>query len=192
MTRHRPHAVLLLFLLLIFATPAVGQEAGQRARGEIIPASIHFGLFPTLTVAGLFPTSTVEGLLTPDLLGETDLFGHQLLGLEMEDGTIIARDDLINPEYFASLRPDFMVTALGVGVAAVVGKFILDQIVGRAVEVGTCAALSTLLPGEEDCLGGGTGESPIPSYPVTFGLGAAVGASLWVIPSAWRFDWKPW
>ncbi len=125
--------------------------------------------------------SMVEGVITPDLLQ-----------LEMEDGTIIARDDLINPEYFASLRPDFMVTALGVGVAAVVGKFILDQIVGRAVEVGTCAALSTVLPGEEDCLGGGTGESPIPSYPVTFGLGAAVGASLWVLPSAWRFDWKPW
>ena len=127
MTRHRPHAVLLLFLLLIFATPAVGQEAGQRARGEIIPASIHFGLFPTLTVAGLFPTSTVEGVLTPDLLQ-----------LEVEDGTIIARDDLINPEYFASLRPNFFVTVLGGGVAAVVSKFILDQAVG----VGTCVVIS--------------------------------------------------
>ena len=184
MTRHRPHAVLLLFLLLIFATPAVGQEAGQRARGEIIPASIHFGLFPT---------STVEGLLTPDLLGETDLFGHQLLGLEMEDGTIIARDDLINPEYFASLRPDFMVTALGVGFVSVVGKLILEQIVGRAVDVAACGVISSVSGGEEDCLGGTKVEdSPIPSYPVTFGLGAAVGASLWVIPSAWRFDWKPW
>jgi len=186
MIRYRPHAVLLLFLLLIFATPAVGQEAGQRARGEIIPASIHFGLFPTLTVAGLFPTSTVEGLLTPDLLGETDLFGHQLLGLEMEDGTIIARDDLINPEYFASKRPNFLVAALGAGVAIVVSKFILDQIVG----VGTCAVIGSVTAGSDDCLKAGMASSK--SYAVTFGLSASVFASLWVIPSAWRSDWKPW
>jgi len=51
------------------------------------------------------------------------------LQLEMEDGTIIARDDLINPEYFASLRPNFFVTVLGGGVVGAVGKFIMDQIV---------------------------------------------------------------
>jgi hypothetical protein len=166
MTRHRPHAVLLLFLLLIFATPAVGQEAGQRARGEIIPASIHFVLFPT---------STVEGLLTPDLLG-----------LEMEDGTIVARDDLINPEYFASLRPNFFPLVLGGGVAAVVGKFILDQVVG----VGTCAVIGSVTAGSDDCLKAGMASSK--SYAVNFGLSASVLASLWVIPSAWRSDWKPW
>ena len=166
MTRYRPPAVLLLFLLLIFATPAVGQEAGQRARGEIIPASIHFGLFPT---------STVEGLLTPDLLG-----------LGMEDGTIIAKDDLIDPEYFASLRPNFFVMVLGGGVAAVVGKFILDQALG----VGTCAVIGSVTAGSDDCLKAGMASSK--SYAVTFGLSASVLASLWVIPSAWRSDWKPW
>ena len=174
MIRYRPRAVLLLFLLLIFATPVVGQEAGQRARGEIIPASIHFGLFPT---------STVEGVLTPDLLQ-----------LEVEGGTIIARDDLINPEYFDSLRPNFFVTVLGGGVAGVVAKFIVDQIVGPGVGVSTCAVISSVTPGEVDCLDESwrKGDSPMPSYPVTFGLGAAVSASLWVIPSAWRFEWKPW
>ena len=166
MTRHRAHAVLLLFLLLVFATPAVGQEAGQRARGEIIPASIHFGLFPT---------STVEGLLTPDLLQ-----------LEVEGGTIIARDDLINPEYFASLRPDFFPLVVGGGVAAVVAKFILDQAVG----VGTCAVIGSVTAGSDDCLKAGMASSK--SYAVTFGLSASVLASLWVIPSAWRSDWKPW
>ena len=170
MTRHRPHAVLLLFLLLIFATPAVGQEAGQRARGEIIPASIHFGLFPT---------STVEGLLTPDLLG-----------LGMEDGTIIAKDDLINPEYFASLRPNFFPLVLGGGVAAVVGKLILEQILFRAVDVATCAVIGSVTAGSDDCLKAGMASSK--SYAVTFGLSASVLASLWVIPSAWRSDWKPW
>ena len=166
MTRHRPHAVLLLFLLLLFATPVVGQEAGQRARGEIIPASIHFGLFPT---------STVEGLLTPDLLQ-----------LEMENGTIIAKDDLIDPEYFDSLRPNFFPLVLGGGVAAVVAKFILDQALG----VGTCAVIGSVTAGSDDCLKAGMASSK--SYAVTFGLSASVLASLWVIPSAWRSDWKPW
>ena len=104
----------------------------------------------------------------------------------MEDGTIIAKDDLINPEYFASLRPNFFPLVLGGGVAAVVGKFILDQIVG----VATCGAISSVAPGEEDCLKAGMESSK--SYAVTFGLSASVFASLWVIPSAWRSDWKPW
>ena len=166
MTRYRAHAVLLLFLLLIFATPAVGQEAGQRARGEIIPASIHFGLFPT---------STVEGLLTPDLLQ-----------LEVEGGTIIARDDLINPEYFASLRPNFFPLVLGGGVAAVVGLFILEQAVG----VGTCTVIGSVTAGSDDCLKAGM-QSSTKFYAVTFGLSASVFASLWALP-VWRFDWKPW
>ena len=171
MTRYRARAVLLLSLFLIFATPVVGQEAGQRARGEVAPGILD----------SVAPMSMVEGVITPDLLQ-----------LEMEDGTILARDVLINPEYFASKRPNLLSTALGVGVVSVVGKLILEQIVGRAVVVGTCVVISSVSPGEEDCLDGAKGESPIPSYPVTFGLGAAVGASLWVIPSAWRFDWKPW
>ena len=172
MTRHRPHAVLLLFLLLIFATPAVGQEAGQRARGEIIPASIHFVLFPT---------STVEGLLTPDLLG----LAMMVPGTVRASGTIIAKDDLINPEYFASLRPNFFPLVLGGGVAAVVGKFILDQAAG----VGTCAVIGSVTAGSDDCLKAGMQSSK--SYAVTFGLSASVFASLWVLP-AWRFGWKPW
>ena len=129
--------------------------------------------------------SMVEGVITPDLLQ-----------LEREDGTIIARDVLINPEYFASKRPNFLVTALGVGVVSVVGKLILDRIVGPAVGVGTCVVISSVSPGEEDCLEWAKGESPLPSYPVTFGLGAAVGGSLWVLmpntPFFWRFEWKPW
>ena len=141
MTRHRPHAVLLLFLLLIFATPAVGQEACQRARGEVAPGILD----------SVAPMSMVEGVITPDLLQ-----------LEMEDGTIIARDVLINPEYFASKRPNFLVTALGVGVVSVVGKFVLDQIGGRVV----CGALSSSTPGESgynECVGHDSGPF---TYPV--------------------------
>jgi len=171
MTRHRPHAVLLLFLLLIFATPAVGQEAGQRARGEIIPASIHFGLFPT---------STVEGLLTPDLLQ-----------LEVEDGTIIARDDLIDPEYFDTTPPNFLATVLASGVAVVVAKFIVDQIEVRVA----CAALGTLLPGDNEPGEPGYNEcvdgSDL-SYPKAFGLGAAGAIPLWVSFPLWSGEWKPW
>ena len=171
MTRYRPHAVLLLFLLLIFATPAVGQEAGQRARGEIIPVSVHFGLFST---------STVEGLLTPDLLG-----------LGMEDGTIIARGDLIDPEYFDTTRPNFFVTVLGGGVAGVVAKFIVEQIEVRVA----CAALGTLLPGDNEPGEPGYNECVDGSglsYPKVFGLGAAGAIPLWVSFPLWAGEWKPW
>ena len=158
MTRHRPHAVLLLFLLLIFATPAVGQEAGQRARGEIIPASIHFGLFPT---------STVEGLLTPDLLQ-----------LEVEDGTIIARDDLINPEYFVVNRPLrlFYGLAGGIGLLAVVEVF-------RSCDV------EGLLTLDIPCAGY--------SWPLVIGVGSILGGALLLLPvdvdpSIDPGEWKPW
>ena len=159
MTRHRPHAVLLLFLLLIFATPAVGQEAGQRARGEIIPASIHFGLFPT---------STVEGLLTPDLLQ-----------LEVEGGTIIARDDLINPEYFVVNRPlrSFYGLAGGIGLLAVVEVF------------RTCGVTGDWSMGDWDI------KCPDYSYPLVFGVGAILGGALLltgVDPSIDPGEWKPW
>ena len=157
MTRHRPHAVLLLFLLLIFATPAVGQEAGQRARGEIIPASIHFGLFPT---------STVEGLLTPDLLQ-----------LEVEGGTIIARDDLINPEYFVVNRPLrlFYGLAGGIGLLAV-------------VEVFRSCDFEGLLTLDIPCHGY--------SWPLVIGLGVVIGIpfGIWMgkDPEVAEGEWKPW
>ena len=165
MTRHRPHAVLLLFLLLIFATPAVGQEAGQRARGEIIPASIHFGLFPT---------STVEGLLTPDLLQ-----------LEVEGGTIIARDDLIDPEYFVVDRAK-TVLSTAVGMTALVA---LIEVVRK------CA-----LSGNEN----DGGWMPIPteaacsgySWPLVIGLGVGIGIPLGIgvgtDPELAEGEWKPW
>ena len=158
MTRHRPHAVLLLFLLLIFATPAVGQEAGQPARGEIIPVSIHFGLFPT---------STVEGLLTPDLLG-----------LGMEDGTIIAKDDLIDPEYFVVNRPlrSFYGLAGGIALLGVVEVF------------RTCGVTGDWSLGDWDI--------ECPDYnPLVFGVGAILGGVLLltgVDPSIDPGDWKPW
>ncbi len=159
MTRHRPHAVLLLFLLLIFATPAVGQEAGQIARGEIIPASIHFGLFPT---------STVEGLLTPDLLQ-----------LEMGDGTIIARDDLIDPEYFVVDR----------------AKTVLYSVVGM---VALAAGVELL----RSCGGAGQWsddphiECPGYSWPLVIGLGVGIGIpfGIWMgtDPEVAEGEWKPW
>ena len=160
MTRYRPHAVLLLFLLLIFATPAVGQEAGQRARGEIIPASIHFGLFPT---------STVEGLLTPDLLQ-----------LEVEDGTIIARDDLIDREYFVVDRAKTVLyTAVGMtALVAAVEWFRRTDLV--QTQAGTNWDLQT------------DGYS----WPLVIGLGVGIGIPLGIWmgtdPEVAEGEWKPW
>ena len=94
MTRYRPCAVLLLFLLLIFAAPVVGQEAGQRARGETVPGIL----------GSVDPMSRIEGVITPDLQQ-----------LEMEDGTIIARDDLIDPEYFVIPPPSELAGGRSIG-----------------------------------------------------------------------------
>ena len=158
MTRYRYHAVLLLFLLLLFATPVVGQEAGQRARGEIIPASVHFGLFPT---------STVEGLLTPDLLQ-----------LEVEGGTIIARDDLIDPEYFVVDRAK-TVLSTAVGMTALVA---LIEVVRK------CGS-----PGNEN----DGGWMPIPtcsgySWPLVIGLGVGIGIPFSFLEGMAEGEWKPW
>ena len=171
MTRYRARAVLLLSLFLIFATPVVGQEAGQRARGEVAPGILD----------SVAPMSRIEGFITPDLLG----LAMMVPGTVRASGTIIAKDDLINPEYFASLRPNFFPLVLGGGVAAVVGLFILEQAVG----VGTCAVIGSVTAGSDDCLKAGMQSSK--SYAVTFGLSASVFASLWALP-VWRFDWKPW
>jgi hypothetical protein len=165
MTRYRYRAVLLLFLLLIFATPAVGQEAGQRARGEIV-----LGILGSVD-----PMSMIKGVITPDLQQ-----------LEMEDGTIIARDALIDPEYFDSTRPNFLATVLGSGVTVVVLKLILDR--------GACAGLGTLLPGDNEPGEPGYNEcvDSGPSFPAAFGLGAAGGTALWVSFPLWAGEWKPW
>ena len=170
MRRYRARAVLLLSLFLIFATPVVGQEAGQRARGEVAPGILD----------SVAPMSMVEGVITPDLLQ-----------LEMEDGTILAKDVLINPEYFGSLRPNFFETVLVGAVGGVVLKFILGKIISPAIGVATCGVISTVSPGEKDCLEDPELGDPLPSYPVTFGVGAGVLASLWVLP-VWEFDWRPW
>ena len=160
MTLYRARTVLLLFLLLIFATPVVGQEAGQRARGGVAPGSLD----------SVAPMSMVEGLLTPDLLQ-----------LEMEDGTIIARDDLIDPEYFVVDRAK---TVLGtaVGMTALVAL----------IEVGRKCALS----GNEN----DGGWMPIPteaacsgySWPLVIGLGVGLGIPSSFLERMAEGEWKPW
>ena len=161
MTRYRYRAVLLLFLLLLFATPVVGQEAGQRARGEIIPASVHFGLFPT---------STVEGLLTPDLLQ-----------LEVEGGTIIARDDLIDPEYFVVNRPLrlFYGLAGGIGLLALIEGVRKCELSGNENDGGWMP-----IPTEAACSGY--------SWPLVIGLGVGIGIPFSFLEGMASGEWKPW
>ena len=160
MTLYRARTVLLLFLLLIFATPVVGQEAGQRARGGVAPGSLD----------SVAPMSMVEGLLTPDLLQ-----------LEMEDGTIIARDDLIDPEYFVVDRAK---TVLGTAVG-------MTALVALIEVVRKCA-----LSGNEN----DGGWMPIPteaacsgySWPLVIGLGVGIGIPLSFLEGMAEGEWKPW
>ena len=154
------HVVKGLVLFLIFSTPVVGQEVGHKARGELIPASIHFELFPT---------STVEGVLTSDLQ------------LETEDGIIIAKDELINPEYFVVGR----------------AKTALFSAVGMT-------ALVALIEGVRKCALSGNendgGWMPIPteaacsgySWPLVIGLGVGIGIPLSFLEGMAEGEWKPW
>ena len=160
MTLYRARTVLLLFLLLIFATPVVGQEAGQRARGGVAPGSLD----------SVAPMSMVEGLLTPDLLQ-----------LEMEDGTIIARDDLIDPEYFVVDRAK---TALYNVVAMVA--------LAAGVEVfRSCGFTGTWSDGSDWGI-----ECPGYSWPPVIGLGVGIGIpiGIWMgtDPEFAEGEWKPW
>ena len=158
MTLYRARTVLLLFMLLIFATPVVGQEAGQRARGEVAPGILD----------SVAPMSMVEGLLTPDLLQ-----------LEMEDGTIIARDDLIDPEYFVVDR----------------AKTVLYSVAGM---VSLAAGVELL----RTCGGAGRWsddphiECPGYSWPPVIGLGVGIGIpiGIWMgtDPEFAEGEWKPW
>ena len=159
MTLYRPRTVLLLFMLLIFATPVVGQEAGQRARGEVAPGILD----------SVAPMSMVEGLLTPDLLQ-----------LEMEDGTIIARDDLINPEYFVADRGTTVLYSVGAMVALAAGV----EWFRRTDLVQTGAGTNFDL------------QTDGYSWPLVIGLGVGIGIPAGIMmgkdPEFAEGEWTPW
>ena len=150
----KTNAVLLLFLLLIFAAPVVGQEAGQRARGETVPGIL----------GSVDPMSRIEGVITPDLQQ-----------LEMEDGTIIARDDLIDPEYFVVDR----------------AKTVLYSVAGM---VSLAAGVELL----RTCGGAGRWsddphiECPGYSWPLVIGLGVGIGIPFSFLEGMAEGEWKPW
>ena len=150
-----------LVLFLIFPTLVVGQEAGDKARGELRPSSIHFELFPT---------STVEGVLTSGLQ------------LETEDGTIIAKDDLINPEYF-------VVGQVKTVLSAIVGTFTLAYLIQW------CLGSSD---GHQHDGGWGvpslcTGEPNTPlSAVLGLGIGIPIGIGMGKDPEFASGKWKPW
>ena len=155
MTRYRPRTVLLLFMLLIFATPVVGQEAGQKARGEVAPGILD----------SVAPMSMVEGLLTADLLQ-----------LEMEDGTIIARDDLINPEYFVADRGTTVLYSVGAMVALAAGV----EWFRRTDLVQTGAGTNFDL------------QTDGYSWPLVIGLGVGIGIPFSFLEGMAEGEWKPW
>jgi len=156
MTRYRPRTVLLLFMLLIFATPVVGQEAGQKARGEVAPGILD----------SVAPMSMVEGLLTPDLLQ-----------LEMEDGTIIARDDLIDPEYFVVDRAKTVLYSVAGMVSLAAGVEGLRS----------CGFTGTWSDGSDWGI-----ECPGYSWLPVIGLGVGIGIPISFLEGMAEGEWKPW
>ena len=158
-----------LALLLILATPSAGQEVGQKARGELIPASINSKLFPTSTGVSQAGRLKIEGVLTSGLQ------------LETEDGIIVAKDELINIEYFVV---DHVKTILAstVGVASVVWLIEVAR---------TCKSSGSY--------GKDGGWLPIPtdlscsiSWPLVAGLGVAIGIPLSFLEVMAEGEWQPW
>jgi hypothetical protein len=98
----------------------------------------------------------------------------------MEGGTIIAKDDLIKPEYFV-VDP---------------GKTVLYSVVAMvALAAGvelfrSCGFTGTWSDGSDWGI-----ECPDYSYPLVFGVGAILGGALLltgVDPSIDPGEWKPW
>ena len=155
----KTNAVLLLFLLLIFAAPVVGQEAGQSARGGVVPGIL----------GSVDPMSRIEGVITPDLQQ-----------LEMEDGTIIARDDLIDPEYFVADR----------------GTTVLYNVVAM---VALAAGVEWLRRTDLVQTGAGTNfdlQTDGYSWPLVIGLGVGIGIPVGIMmgedPKFAEGEWTPW
>ena len=74
--------VKILSILLLSTAPVLGQEAGDNVRA----------LFKSPSSGVQLQLDSIFGVITPELQ------------LETEDGTIIAKDALIDPEYFAVNR----------------------------------------------------------------------------------------
>ena len=156
---NKTNAVLLFFLLLIFAAPVVGQEAGQSARGGVVPGIL----------GSVDPMSRIEGVITPDLQQ-----------LEMEDGTIIARDDLINPEYFVADRGTTVLYSVGAMVALAAGV----EWFRRTDLVQTGAGTNFDL------------QTDGYSWPLVIGLGVGIGIPAGIMmgedPKFAEGEWTPW
>jgi hypothetical protein len=106
--------------------------------------------------------SMVEGLITPDLLQ-----------LEMGDGTIIPRDDLIDPEYFVVDRD----------------KTVLSSVIGM---VGAVAVVEWYRTTVDPNVPWDTA----PSWPRVIGLGVGIGIPIGIFmgtdPEFAEGAWKPW
>jgi hypothetical protein len=95
--------------------------------------------------------------------------------LEVEGGTIIARDDLINPEYFVVNRP----LRLFYGLASGIGLLALGEVF-RSCD-GDWSNLDIQCPGY--------------SWPLVIGVGSILGGALLLLdvdPSIDPGEWKPW
>jgi len=154
--------VKILSILLLSTAPVLGQEAGDNVRA----------LFKSPSSGVQLQLDSIFGVITPELQ------------LETEDGTIIAKDALIDPEYFAVNRGGQTLLSFGAGVTLLAGVEALR----------TCGASSNDTSG---------GWMPIPddiscpgySWPLVGGVGSILGALFLLLPDNPDIDpgdWKPW
>ena len=176
----------------LFAAPAVGQEAGDKARGLFrveLPSQLDsirnmVGSDQLIRRGHWGPEGFVgiEGVITPGLQ------------LETENGTIVAKGLLTDPEYWdpeseadINLSPG---SALGLVVAPGVAWKLFEIVAGGTF----CTAIGSLTPGENDpgesgfneCTSGGT------SWGKSMGIGAGAGLLALAIVNLKGGSWQPW
>ena len=151
--------VKILTILLLFTAPVVGQEVGDNVRA----------LFKNPSSGVQSQLDSIFGVIIPELQ------------LETEEGAIIAKNELIDPEYFVVNRPKTVLSAVGGGIG----------LVWIAEAVRTCQF------SQNDTSGG---WMPIPddlsctgfSWPLVIGLGVSIGIPLSFAKNFAEGEWKPW
>ena len=181
--------VTIISMILLFTASASGQEAGDRARG-LFRVEVQSQLDSIRNVVGSDQLIRrhwgpegfvgIEGVITP------------MMDLETEDGTIIAKAVLIDPEYYGQGwgedgNPLKKNPAMGLGLLVLPG--VAYKLFEVMVGVTTCATLGTLLPGDtewNECTGG-------TSWGKSMGLGALGGGLVLTVAILGEgSSWQPW
>jgi hypothetical protein len=158
--------VKILSMLMLFTAPVVGQEAGDNVRA----------LFKNPSSGVQSQLDSIFGVITPDLQFETDVAWDS-----EEKGAIIAKNELIDPEYFVVSRPKTVLSAVRFGIGLV---WIAEAVRTCRFSQNDTSGGWMPLPDDLSCTGF--------SWPLVIGLGVPIGIPLSFVKDLAKGEWKPW